>query len=195
MKLYEIIESVDILVPNSVPAAEKIKWINNIQRTLYRDYPVPEAVQPLIIKPGVQFYPLPENCAEDRITEVVINDRTYPYITRRPDNEDSGDYFCTFVAGTLMIYPPPAMNTVGYLYFKPRPVTLTTDDMQKEPEFPADFHELLVFGCASRVALTKPETTGQSQEFDLKYRQLAEKADLVLQRKRTSTVNITRRWM
>lgn len=193
MKLFEIIEMVDSLVPNSVPIKEKVKWINQIQNNLFRDYPISEAVQPLIVKRGQQFFPLPVNCAEDRITEVIINDRHYPFVPRS-DNENVPNFFCTFVSGTLMIYPAPDQQTTGFLYYGARPNKLSEDDMDAEPTFPEDFHNLLVFGCCSLVALTDEKTGGLSSTYDGKYQELANKADLKLTRNRQKTVNIVRGW-
>lgn len=193
MKLLEIVETVDTLVPNSVPLTTKIGWVNQIQNQLFRDYPVPEAVYAFAVQRDQQFYTLPKDCPQDRISELVIDNRKFPFVPRI-DSEVVEDYFCSIVSGTLMIYPNPTTQALGFLYYKPRPVQMTADMMEEEPSFPSDFHELLVFGTASRVAKTKPDTLGQAQQFDMDYRLLAEKADLVLRGSKPNKVAITRRW-
>lgn len=193
MKLSEIVETVDMLIPNSIPLSTKIQWINQLQNQFFRDYPLPETVHPFAVKANQQFYVLPDDCPQDRITEVVVNDRHYPYIPR-VDSETDVERFCTFVSGTLMIYPNPTEQTLGFLYYKPRPVQMTVETMDAEPTFPLDFHELLVFGCASRVAKANPNTLTQANVFDADYRILAEKADLVLRGAKPNRVAITRGW-
>lgn len=193
MKLHEIIETVDTLVSNSILPETKVTWLNQIQNQLFRDYPMPEAVSPFVLNDGQQFYPLPADCPQDRISEVVVDNKRYPFIPRL-DSEYQMDAFCTFVSGTLMIYPNPTKQELGFIYYKPRPVQMTVEMMEDEPTFPSDFHELLVFGVASRVAKSDANTLGQSQVFDNDYRILAEKADLVLRGAKPNKVTITRGW-
>lgn len=193
MKLVEIVETVDMLVPNSIPLSTKVGWINQIQNQLFRDYPLPETVYSFVVKPGQQFYTLPDDCPTDRITELVVNGQKYPFMPRM-DTELEADRFCTFVSGTLMVYPNPAEQLLGFLYYKPRPAQMTPEMMDAEPTFPRDFHELLVFGTASRVAKSDKDRLLQAQVFDNDYRILAEKADLVLRSGKPNRVIVTRGW-
>lgn len=190
MKLSEILEQVDTLVPNSINVSTKVAWINHVQNQLYRDYPLPEAVHLFNLRAGQSLYVLPDDCPEDRIEEVVINDDHYPFVT----GGEADGRFCTIVAGTLMVNPTPTELGIGFLFYKQRPTQFSVSDMNAETNFPVDFQELLVFGCASRVAKSNPSTVNLAVVFDQDYRILAEKADLVLKRKQTNRVNIIRKW-
>lgn len=194
MKLFEMIETVDTLVPNTIPTDRKIIWINQIQRQLFRDYPLPESVQVFVVKMGQQLYVLPDDCPEDRITTLVIDNRSYEFADHTLTSDVTPDRFYNVVSGTLMIYPNPTAETSGMLYYNARPAELTSDMMDQEPTFPKDFHEILVFGCASRVAKSHESTMGQAAIFDGDYRMLAEKADLVLRKHKQKKAVSVRAW-
>lgn len=193
MKLSELLGQVDTLVTNSIHLDTKIAWMNQVQNQLYRDYPLDEAVKVYVIRQNQQIYDLPEDCPEDRISKLVIGKQTYPFV---PNSESEYEYsvFCTVVTGTLMVYPSPLENTDGFLYYNARPLGLSSTMMDQEPTFPRDFHELLVLGCASRVAKSQADFN-RASVFDQDYRTLAEKADLVLTKRRQTKVLKARTWV
>lgn len=191
MKLSEILEQVDVMVPNSLSPNIKIAWINQVQNHLYRDYPLSEAVAKFTVFTGESIYSLPDDCPEDRLDEVVIDDVHYPFL---PSNGEPEGKFCTIVAGSLMIYPAPLHAGIGFIFYKQRPTQFSVNDLTAESNFPMDFQELLVIGCASRVAKSNPETVNLAGVFDQDYRVLADKADIVLRRKRPNQVTIARYW-
>jgi UDP-N-acetyl-D-mannosaminuronic acid transferase (WecB/TagA/CpsF family) len=57
MNLQEIIEDADLLVPNSFPITRKVRWVNQIQRQLYRE--VPDS-----------FSSIPQDLRDDQMTAV-----------------------------------------------------------------------------------------------------------------------------
>lgn len=191
MKLSEILEQVDVLVPNSINTNTKVSWINHVQNQLYRDYPLSQAVNLFNLKKGQSLYVLPSDCPEDRIEEVVINDDHYPFVT----GGEADGRFCAIVAGTLLVHPTPTELGIAFLFYKQRPTQLSASKMDEETNFPVDFQELLVLGCASRVAKSSPGTVNLAAVFDQDYFRLAEKADIVLKRKRQNKMNIVQHWM
>lgn len=192
MKLSEILEQVDIMVPNSLSLPLKISWINQIQSEFYRDYPIPDATHAFETIPGTQVYPLPEDCAENRITSVVIDDRIYPYAAG--DLPSTQIRYWTIVAEQMMIYPEPKKTMSGFIYYRPRPPQLTEDDLDEEPLFPSDFQEMLVLGCAARVAKTMPETKDAARVYSNDFTELAKKAKRSLSKPKQRSVTVTRRW-
>lgn len=193
MKLSEILEQVDTMVPNSLTASTKISWINHVQNQLFRDYPLPEKVHFFTVVVGRSLYPLPDDCPEDRIRELVVDKINYPFMVIGP--EESLDRFCTIADGNLLIYPIPEHQSTGVLFYKARPIQLTEADMEVVTNFPIDFQELLVLGCAYRVAKATPEHSNLVSVLDQDYRLLAEKADLVLRQKMPRQVTLHRSWM
>lgn len=196
MLLQEILDAVDSYIPNALHNPLKIGFINQIQRQLYRDYPVPEATYRFVTDGFNQLIVLPSDCAEDRITKVVMDEEDLPYIPLADSDQVSEtEEFWTIVDGVMLINPSGTADRIAYVYYRPRAFELSEDNLGEAPTFPEDFHELLVFGCAKRVALALPvPDTTKIQVFDTEYHRLAEKADLVLRKPKQTQVRIHRAW-
>lgn len=193
MNLREILSMVDAMVTNDLSPSLKISWINQIQNQLYRDYPLPEAIHSFHTIPNQAFYELPEDCREDRISHVMIGENKYPYVPQGFDIDASK--FCSIVTGTLLIHPVPKQATLSFLHYKPSPNQLSAENLEEEPTFPKDFHELLVLGCASRVAKTNPETLALARIFDEDFLRLADKADRVITKYKPKRTLVVRSWV
>lgn len=197
MLLSEILGHVDTMVPNALPAAIKIQWINQIQNELYRDFPVPEGVAVFNTVMGQAAYTLPSDCPEDRIRALLINGKEYPFVPAS-DCDLSGEtkFWTTVVTGDILINPTPDAVYKGVLYYRPRPRQLSEADMNVKPAFPEDFHEMLILGCSARVAKTKPETLPQAGIFDADFQRLADRAATkVAIGRRANHVAVKRGWI
>lgn len=192
MTLEEILRNVDILVPNSLPTDIKIQWINQINRQLFRDYPLPEAFYLFQAQNGVQLYELPPDCPEDRIKKVTIGERDFDYHPITSD--DSPERFWTIVSGRLLIHPAPKTEETGMVYYKQRPIDLTINDIDKEVGFNQDYQNLMVFGCCELVALSNPDTFQLSSTYAAKFADLAEKANRDITKFRSKNVRVVNRW-
>lgn len=194
LTLREILTTIDTMVPNSLSYELKIQWINHIQNQLYRDYPVPESVYAFGTVPDQQIYAIPNDCAEDGIKQVVVDEETYDFVPQGTDADAEQSSFYSIVLGALLIYPSPTESKNAYVHYRARPVHLTVVDLDTVPNFPGDFIELLILGCASRVAKTAPETLNLASVFDRDYQQLADKADRVLRKTKPKRINVVRSW-
>lgn len=196
MLLSEILQEVSVMAPSDIPLNMQISWINQIQRELFRDYPLPEAAFTLTINPGEQFFALPDNCPEDRILSLVIDDKEIPFIEQFSEVEaGSRECFYSIALGELFIYPEPKHAATGVLYYRPRPRDLTVIDMSAAPDFPEDFHGLLAIGCAARIAAITPNLVNVYGALQGQYMALKEKADLMLTKRRQKRVYVARNWM
>lgn len=194
MKLKEILKLVDTMVENSIPAATKILWINLIMNEFYRDYPLPEKFSTFTVRPGQELYKLPDDCPQDRIVALTVDNVPYGYIPSDLSSDITPARFCTIIAEMLMIHPVLPIPQKAILRYKPSPKQLTEEDLEKTPDFPSDFQEMLVMGCAARVAKSKPETVSLATTFDNDFYVLSERASRVLIRPRQRKVISTRTW-
>lgn len=171
----------------------KVSWMNQIQNQLYRDYPLPDKTATFSTVKGTDTYDFPADCPEDRVQLLNVGGRDYVYSTIF-DADDAFVYYWRAIAGKIVLYPIPDQIQSATLYYGPRPVTLTEADLTAIPSFPLDFHELLMVGCAARVA----KAVGNLQLasiYEGDYRMLIEKADLVLVKSRQQSVRLVRTWM
>lgn len=195
MNLQEILTTVDTMVPNNLPIGIKVQWINHVQNQLFRDYPVPETAYTFNTVIGQQLYPLPDDCSEDRLTSLVLDGDTVPYIAPGLDYDVASETFFTLVSSLMMLFPEPIKVLPVFLYYKPRPVQLAETSLNVIPTFPKDYHELLVLGCASRVAKSMgPDQFSIAGILDSDFRDLAAKADRDLKKIRPKRVLTVRSW-
>lgn len=197
MILSEILEQVDVLVPNSLPPHIKVGFLNQVQNQLYRDYPFSDVATNFNVLPGESFYPLPEDFVEDRSVNLVVNDRELPFVPLfSPVGYEDTQPYWSIVQGSLFINPVPMKAGTAYLYYGKSPKQLDLTDIEAEtiPDLHPDFHELYVLGCCARVARASPETIPLVSMYESEFLRLAEKADLKLTKKRQQTVMTVRCW-
>src|SRR5437879_5645245 len=102
MNVKDTILLADINVPNNIDFRIKVRFMNEICKQLYREFPIKDEVYPFITVPGQNFYPLPDDCAEDGINVVQSGIHTYVYhVLEELDNVHSW----SIVADQLMLSP------------------------------------------------------------------------------------------
>lgn len=163
MKLKEILLDVNLMIPNSISDEIKVRWLNETQRQLYRDFGFPDTSYAFAQQPNVGLYPLPDNCSRERILSVTVEDLDYEYVSM---TEDVRDRSWTLIDNNIWFYPLPVQEKQVFIVYKPEPREMRLDMQEEEPEFPTDFHEILVYGVAFRVArsLQLIDVSGQMQQ-------------------------------
>ena len=58
MKLKDILLDVNLMIPNSISDEIKVRWLNETQRQLYRDFGFPDTSYAFAQQPDVDIYPL-----------------------------------------------------------------------------------------------------------------------------------------
>lgn len=193
MILSEILEQIDILVPNSLPTSIKVAWINQVQRQMFRDYPLPDKIFAFTTEADTAGYSFPADCPIDRVQHLVIDEIEYPYVSiSEPTNHH--DRYWTSVDGRLLIYPTPTEALTAVLFYRQRPADLSETSLTAEPDFPEDFHEMLVVGCAARVAKVSPETLPLVSMYETDFLRLADRADRQITKYRPKSVRVVRTW-
>lgn len=189
MKLIEIIEDIDLLVPNAFSYAKKIGWINQAQRQLFHDYPNFIAKKEIPVIMGQTEYALPLDCQQSNIEVVMVDGFEYIYseVKERPE------YRSYTLLDGLIIHPVPSTAGTLTIYYKPTPVDLTSADTEKPPVIPEDFHELLVYGCGFRVA-QRTQDYKIATELEVRYQNLAREAAKRNTKPKRKTTVIHRGW-
>jgi hypothetical protein len=190
LKLSEIIEEIDILTPNAIPVHIKVRWINETQKQLYRDYPVRETIHHFVTMPGEPIYALPENCQQDRIVSLYVNGKDYEFASST--DLVSGRIY-TVINKKLFISPVPEKESPGALTYKPSPTELRHEEPDAIPEFPVDYHELLVIGAGIRVARSQREYDTMNA-LQAQYESLSIEANRNITKPKLKNTRVMRRW-
>lgn len=190
MKLSEIIEDIDLLVPNAFSIDKKIGWINQAQRQLFHDYPTFIVKKEIPVTMGNGTYAIPADCQQSNIEIVLVGNTEYIYseVKERPEYRSF-----TVLEGNMVLYPIPQTDGTMTLYYKPTPVDLTVNDMANKPVIPEDFHELLVYGSGFRIA-QRTQDFKLSAELEVRYQNLAREAAKRNTKPQKKTTAIHRGW-
>lgn len=189
MLLSEILEDADLLVPNSLTTEQKIRYFNQIQKQLYRDFPMPIKSDLFYTEPGVSLYDI--SIQPDRVISVFINDKEYNLQDVRDDNY--GNVY-TFMDGELFVQPEPDGEYEGYILYEGEAEPMTEDDLEVEPTLLPDFHELFVLGVAEKLSMVMKDykTAG---ELRTRFQLVVQEAKQKIYKTRQTKVRIVRGWM
>lgn len=190
MKLSEILLDANLLVPNALNDEIKVRWLNQDQRQLYRDFGFPDVSHDFLTEPGVNLYFLPDDCSRERITSVIVNDMDYQYVTV---DDELKERCWSIIEEKLWIYPIPSVEQQAYFNYRPRPSDMRIDMQDEEPTFPEDFHELLVLGIGIRIARST-QNVNKSMELQADFDRLLLNAKRSLRPSRAKKVRVTKSW-
>jgi hypothetical protein len=191
MLLKEILEDADLLVNNALSQDQKIRYFNQVQRALFRDYPLKEEAYYFVAVPGIALYDLPPDCDEDFVISIYLDGMEYTYQT--PNDPASGTVY-TFTNGKLFIQPTPNKQVDGYIYYKSKPIDVSLTDLDKEPAFLKDFHQLYVLGLAAKFALIGKDYK-TADELEVRFQNLARDAMTKMGRIKLKKTRIVRGWI
>lgn len=150
MDVQEIFDEVLLLIDHDITPEQQINKLNQLSRQLFREYPVPDKIYKFTMDDtSYGYYAVPADCAEDRIRVVIVNGTEYEKVS--PEIQSVGGPFCMVFLENLFV-SPNVPDQDAYLYYGPRHVTLTVDDLDAVPSFPEDYHEILVYELAKWIA-------------------------------------------
>lgn len=190
MLLKEILLDANLLVPNSINDALKVNWLNQIQGQLYRDFAFPNTSKAFTAEGGINLYTLPTDCSRERITSVIVGENDYEY---RTVDQDITEHCWTIIDGNLFIQPTPTQDVTAFLNYRPSPQEMRIDMQDETPDFPEDFHEVLVYGIGVRIARAQQQHDLANQ-LKATYEELREAAQRELRPARNKKVQMNRTW-
>lgn len=196
MILSDIMRNIDINVPNNLSASIKVSYVNDLQKQIYREFPVPDVMHLFTIVPGIDFFSLPADCAEDQITNMMVGDSQTRY-SPRSFNEPENPYSYVVHTNTLWFTPSATKKEIAYLYYKPRPVALTasTADLASEPSIPSDYHKMLEYGVSQLVAMALPTPNFEKANYyENQYEKLLANAKRLIRKYQQNRVAVVRSW-
>ena len=159
LTLRKIVDMADKRVPNTDTDAEKVEFLDQLQRQLYRKIEIPEKTEKISTTVDISLYTLPSYIVPNRIKSVTITDSdglnpvNYEY---RGDGQEVV-YNCYYIingenSNTLGIYPTPTETGYMLINFMDSPNTLDSGDMNTVPRFFDDYQMVFVYKLASELA-------------------------------------------
>lgn len=191
MKLRDMLNQVGVLVPNDIPIDMQVSWMNQTQSSLYRFFESSEAAFEFVVQPNESFYDLPVNCIEGRTQRLVVDGEDVMYIAPEEDDTLRDIKFWTVFNKQVFLSPVPDRMQEATLYYKPSPTVLSVDAIDSDATFPTDFIELVILGCAIKVALAT-RATDILPVLQLEFERLKDRAEQIMGYKTQRFVNVVR---
>lgn len=186
-----MLNEVGILVPSDIPLDMQVSWMNQVQSSLYRFYQADEKTFQFTVQPSDAFYELPIDCIPERTRRLVLDDKEIDYVEPNVDVDLISGKQWTIVNKQISFSWVPDQTHTATLYYLPSPSVLSLAAIDAEPSFPSDFIELLIIGCAVKVAMaTKAMDLLGPLQSQFEY--IKRRAEQIIGNKGQKTVKIVR---
>lgn len=188
MKLKDIFEDADLYMPNALSTAQKVRYYNQLQRSLYRDFPTAVSSLSFSTTAGVTAYTVAVQ--PEQIMNVSIDGREFP-LKSVDDSKNKIGYF--FMDGKLNIHPTPDSPKSGSIVYESEPTDVTESDLNNEPPFLKDYPEIFILGIAQKMGLMLGKYK-EAGELEVRFQNLVRDASIKTQKGKLKKIRLTRSW-
>lgn len=159
MNINDIISEADMLVPNDVPVADKVIWLNALNQDFFNVVKIPKIVKFDCIA-GQEEYTLPADVRQKNIDLVMIGMFPYRSLDRDDITPAQNAYAFDDTTKKLSLFPAPYGNLKGFLrYRRIATTTLTTSFLSLPPDAPEEYHWTFIPALASMLANSQDDMT------------------------------------
>lgn len=164
MTLLDILNEIDVRMPNTFGIEQKIKWLDIAQTKLYKTIGKKHTYT-FVTVANQELYTLPDNIAVENISELWIADSTsvtsnynkYTYSAERYVFNTGNIYYRSDYDGLNQIglYPSPTVATLKCkIIYRSIPEKIDGSNLLKIPDIEEDFHEMLINDVIMRITLS-----------------------------------------
>lgn len=172
--VQDLLSDVDTRYRNTFTPAQKVTWMNLVQRQIYQAVRHDAAPTKLWTIANQALYTLPSEVVVKNIEQVVLQDQNSNYIPlqfRKITDESTYQYYST-LNNQLFIYPTPTQSTLEIIIYHSKiPTDLDSNKLYSKPDLDEDWHELLILGTLSRVAGARKDAV-MKNNYDSDYQLL-----------------------
>ncbi|WP_405154782.1 hypothetical protein [Paenibacillus sp. FSL K6-0108] len=162
MNLSEIISEADMLVPNEVPIADKVLWLNALNQDFFNVVKIPRILKFDCVV-GQEDYVLAADVRQKNIDLVMIGMFPYKSLDRDAITPAQNAYAYDDTAKTLSLFPAPYGNLKGFLrYRRMATTTFTASALAVSPDAPEEYHWTFIPALASMLANSQDDSVKAS---------------------------------
>lgn len=158
MDIQSIIAEADLLVPNEVPVADKLIWLNAINQDFFNVVKIPKIAQfPCVA--AQRDYVLPNDVRSKNIDLLMVGMFRYQSLDRDLVTPTQNAYSFDDASHTLSIFPAPySSDLVGVLrYHRIGTTTYTSANLAAAPDAPEEYHWTYIPALAAYLANTQDD--------------------------------------
>lgn len=157
MNLNDVINETNIRVPNTIAAADKVTFLNEINQEFFSLVKIPLAYLFNAVA-GTASYPTVSGVRAKNIS--LVNVGTAQYSSFQYENLPPGRNYWVFNDATQTITLSPAPTSAGQgaiRYFQMPSSTYLSSDLNATPDAPAEYHHIYTLGLCAKVAKAIPD--------------------------------------
>lgn len=158
--VQELLNDIDVLLPNTFTTAQKLVWMNEAQRLLFK-YMNSMEVYEFTTVADQATYNMASDCTIDLIdsvqlctdSEITVDSIFYQYRFVPLNAEFTGNNYYEVPGGLIGLYPVP--EETGYnvkIFYNKRPVLLSASDLTVTPNLNEDYQPALKSYTLSKIA-------------------------------------------
>lgn len=157
VNVAEIIGEADLLVPNEVPAADKLIWINAINQDFFNVVKIPKIAK-FTCTAAQQDYVLAGDIRSKNIDLLMVGMFRYQSLERDGVTPAQNAYSFDDASHTLSLFPAPYSNLIGVLRYRRIATTLyTSGNLLAAPDAPEEYHWTYIPALAAYLANTQDD--------------------------------------
>lgn len=168
MRVQELLDDIQILIPHSVPTRTIIRWLNEKQDELFRILPLKNSNTIFTIVDRDSQFGLPADCTPEQVDSVTINNCPAYRIEPKDDLCDVYNAFM-IMNDNLFVHTKQRTPALGILYYKMRPRHYKECHLEDKIDYPPDHVSYMLYSLVEKVA-----RTNQDFEMAAVYEQKAE---------------------
>lgn len=153
LKLSEIVAEVDALVPNPFNDAQKVGWLNEINKEFFEFVKIP-VIHQFVTTAGQNDYVLPSGVKSNNIDRVQVNQTFYNSMQYQDIIPGHNYWILDDATKILSLNPYPSLShLLGVVkYAKTATTTFVSSNLTTTPDAPEEYHFTYVLGLCERVA-------------------------------------------
>ncbi|KQY87080.1 hypothetical protein ASD24_26760 [Paenibacillus sp. Root52] len=158
MNINDIISEANMLVPNDVPVADKVIWLNALNQDFFNVVKIPKITK-FECSSGREDYTLPADVRQKNIDLVMIGMFPYMSLDRDEVTPAQNAYAFDDTTKTLSLFPAPYSNLKGFLrYRRIATTTFLSSTLTAVPDAPEEYHWTFIPALASMLANSQDDT-------------------------------------
>jgi hypothetical protein len=166
LTIQQIIDEAATLIPNEVPVAQQVVWLNSLNQGFFNVVKIPQIAT--FTSTTAATYTLPTDVQERNINLVFCGVLKYKSMQEDPIAPLQNAYTFVNATSTLTLIPAPYNSGLtGYVrYDMIATTTFTSSDLTVTPDVPDEWQYSLILGLASYLANTQGQSA-LAQNYDI----------------------------
>lgn len=173
--LQQLLTDIDLRMPNSFTQANKIDWLNEVQREVFRELGIQDILEfdTVANMPFYDLTDLAQNIEFEMIKSLTVDNTNYDPADLNQEAKYNIFYkvldYNNSETPKIGIYPTPTKSDLKIrIFYERRPTLLTASALTAVPDLKEDYQSILKYGVWIIIAESMDDIT-KANNYTLKY--------------------------